>query len=1484
MATAGAAEAADKGNTDFELQQVDVQQQHDSTSDSNISTSLKVEPAPLKKGRKLPKRWGQAYSSPEEKAGLFSRWTYSWMDPVYWVAWNRPLDQEDIWELGRAWNVQGLHNDLDVAWQAEVKRAAAAKASHNPEDVAAESGNVNSTAKLHSQRKKEDAKRKKEDKPSLRRAIWNAWFWRIAPCGLAKFLADMAGVFSPFLVKYILQFVAESKAIDNINDTTGSNNALPPLAQGFGYAIGLLVLAVFQTLLNNMFFQIATTQGMALRSAMIATIYRKTLRLSAASRQEMSAGKVMTIVATDAQRIELFMQFIHVLWTAPVQILAISIFLITQLGPSALAGIGLLVLCGPFQGKIMRRLGVIRKSVAPITDSRVKTTQEIMQGIRVIKFFAWEKSFLENVEEIRRREIKQVFKRGMLQAFVMSLAFGIPIISASLSIVIYAVTNPLDATKIFPALTWFTQLRFPLMFLPQIIVGLADFKVALTRISELLMAPELDAQPTMVEDADFAIKVENGEFVWEAPPPQIDDEKDEKKKGRKAKNTTTEEKEKLDEEKLDKEKHAVTSDDAAAVAVVAQRPDDQHQTHPSGGDSSNASTAVDKSSESGRNGTPSDFTASLRNINFSIPKGALVAIVGPVGSGKSSLLNALIGEMKRKSGSVSFSGTLGYCPQQAWIQNTTLRDNITFGRDFDRTKYLRVLRDCALEQDLQVLSNADRTEIGERGINLSGGQKQRVNLARVCYFDSDIVLLDDPLSAVDSHVGRYLFEQCILGALGNKTRILVTHQLHVLPQVDFVICMKGGEIVESGRYQDLMSAHDGEFANLMKSYGGIEETTDDEDAIDEGAKTSALLQAQKDEDEEVVLSRIEKAIKQTKTARQLMSTEEKATGAVGTGIWLAYMNAAGGRSFAIYLLLLMILVQASRVGTDFWLVEWTNYRIDGFSNGQYVGVYWGWGILQTIMLYVFGIFFAYAGTRAARVLHGAALANVIKAPVRFFDSTPLGRIINRFSKDTDTIDTTLADSFRMFINTFASAVSTFIFIIYATPLFMAPLVPILGIYYIFQKVYRGASRDLKRLDSTTRSPLYASFGETLVGAASIRAYGEQQRFIDVNDARINGNNAPYFLLITAQRWLAVRLEILGGVMVFFASAFGILNRTSDALTAALLGLSLSYALQVTQTLNWCVRQFTETEIALNAVERVTHYAYEVETEPLPAYPPPDGPEINISTVVPTSAGKTSPPPKGWPQTGAIDIHDLTLQYAPDLPAVLHHLTLTIGDKEKVGVVGRTGSGKSTLIQSLFRTIEPCLGSEIKIDGVNTRTIPLEDLRRAISIIPQDPTLFSGTFRSNLDPFGEYDDAALFTALRRAHLGADVAAKGGLDAHVAEGGENLSVGQRQLVCLARAMVKKPRILIMDEATANVDLETDFVVQRILREEFAECTVLCVAHRLNTIIDYDRVLVLSNGRIAEFDTPRALLSNPQGVFTSMVDETGATNADMLKSMVK
>ncbi|KAF9277276.1 hypothetical protein BGZ74_003407 [Mortierella antarctica] len=856
-------------------------------------------------------------------------------------------------------------------------------------------------------------------------------------------------------------------------------------------------------------------------------------------------------------------------------------------------------------------------------------------------------------------------------------------------------------------------------------------------------------------------------------------------------------------------------------------------------------------------------TFALKNINLSIPRGQLVAIVGAVGSGKSSLLNALVGEMRKTGGSMEYGGTIGYCPQSAWIQNATVQDNILFGQPLDEVRYRSVIRNCALERDIQILPDGDQTEIGERGINLSGGQKQRVNIARAVYFDADVVLLDDPLSAVDAHVGKYLFKNCIMGALQGKTRVLVTHQLHVLPQVDYVICMKDGEIVERGTFHELMS-NEGEFSNLMKAHGGIEEEQVEEEEEEEEEEKAVVVaaaeQISEKVEEEMTEGKGEKKDAPGGKPKGLMSQEERATGSVDGKIYKNYVNAAGGGLLVPLLLLLLILTQIAKVGNDLWLSWWTELKFDK-SQTFYMVLYAVWGIAQGVFQFINGFYFSLAGARAAKNLHQKALQNIFRAPTSFFDTTPLGRIINRFSKDVDACDNLLSESYRMFTGTAAIVLSTFILISVIFPYFLIPLVPMLVFYYYAAIYYRSSSRELKRIDSILRSSLYAHFSETLSGLATIRAYREQDRFLERNAYFIDLENRPYFMSYSIQRWLGVRLETIANTLVFCTSLLGVCGRTS--ISPATIGLVLSYSMSVTGTFNWCVRQYAEVENNMNAVERLHHYAEELDVE--------------ADAIIPDNR-----PSDQWPSAGAIKIRNLEMRYRPELPSVLHDLSLDIQGGEKIGVVGRTGAGKSSIMMALFRLVEPSKGT-IEIDGVDVGKIGLFDLRTRLAIIPQDPILFSGTIRSNLDPFEKRTDQELWEVLERSDLKAYVTScEGGLDSQVSEFGENLSVGQRQLLCLARAMLTRARVIIMDEATASVDVATDVMLQKAIRVDFAQSTVLTIAHRLNTVIDYSRVLVLDHGEIREFDTPANLLRNPDSVFSSMVDETGAANAALLRSL--
>ncbi|TPX31925.1 hypothetical protein SmJEL517_g04837 [Synchytrium microbalum] len=1372
---------------------------------------------------------------PEQSANIVSKWLLLWMDKIFYKGYKNSLTIDDMYTISSRFKVHELVREFDGIWHSELARKPMEetknKKPNEKENLVVDDDVKPSFFKKLIPKNPMPPK----DQVSLSRALFLMWFPKAWDCGVYKFIGDVCQLTSPLLLAQIIIFVQKSATSPNP----------PPLYMGFVWVIVLFVLQIMSAVFQNRFQVLSAGHGMAVRATLTSVVYKKALRLSAVSRQEFNAGRVTNIIAADCSRLEMFASNCHLLWTAPIMLLGIFIVLFIQLGPAAVAGFFLLIALQPVQERMWKRLAAIRKQSAGITDQRVRQTQETLSGIRVIKFFAWEVPFYTRIMELRHQEMNQIIRTSLTRALLQSIAFTFPVLSASISFIIYAVTTPyLDPSRIFAAVSLFTMMRFPLMYLPLVIAAWAESGIAIDRISRLLQAEEVQNLPVTDLNAPSAIRVTNGEFIWETEPPEVVARREREMKemfkgagggkflgkslGNKAQAAPVAAAEERKKRKWFQRKEADKPDAKAGGIPKRLKP---------------------------------EIAPFKLEIDLDIPRNSLVAIVGAVGSGKSTILNSLIGECTRISGSTVFGGSVGYAGQQPWIQNATLRDNILFGKPYDADRYYRTLHTCALEKDIGMLPDGDLTEIGEKGINLSGGQKARVALARLVYFGSDIVLMDDPLSAVDAHVGRFLFENCILETLKDKTRVLVTHQLHFVSRAEYVIVMKGGKVAERGTFQELMDAN-GEFSELMKSYGGVDDKEDDVEEVIDASITAGNTAARK-KSLDGALTRISDQVQKTAKAgagNGLMVQEDKAVGAVSLKVYWAYAKAAGGWIFVALLVFIIILVQVVSVGNNFWLTIWTDNRTPWLNQSGYIGIYVMFGIFQSFSWFGFSAFMAVAGNRAARSLHLGAIERVLYAPVSFFDSTPLGRIMNRLSRDQDQCDTQLVDGIRMFLSTFSGAVSTFILIVYATPIFAAPLVPLLGFYYLIQSVYRTTARELKRLDSITRSPIYANVGESLTGLSTIRAYNMENEFINKNEAFIDTNNSVYYLTLCAQYWLSIRLNFMGALLMFFAGTFGVTARAT--ISAALLGLSLSYASSVTQMLSWCVQQFTNVELNMNSVERLSHYS-QLEVEAAPINP-------------------DHRPKQGWPHTGEINIKNLQLKYGKDLPLILTDVSMNIKDGEKIGIVGRTGSGKSSLMQALFRMVEPSAGT-IEVDGENVLTLGLHDLRTRLAIIPQDPTLFSGTVRYNLDPFNEHTDNDLWEALERSSMKDKVSQMDGkLEAKITEGGENLSVGQRQLLCLSRACLRKPRVLVCDEVTSNIDYETDATVQRVLREDLGTSTVLTIAHRLNTIIDYDRVLVLDQGRIVEFDSPKSLLSNPDSQFGKMVDETGDFNSKMLRDL--
>ncbi|XP_064236112.1 multidrug resistance-associated protein 1-like isoform X2 [Aotus nancymaae] len=845
----------------------------------------------------------------------------------------------------------------------------------------------------------------------------------------------------------------------------------------------------------------------------------------------------------------------------------------------------------------------------------------------------------------------------------------------------------------------------------------------------------------------------------------------------------------------------------------------------------------------------------LKDLNLKIPEGALVGVVGQVGSGKSSMLSAILGEMEKLTGIVQRKGSVAYVSQQAWIQNCILQENILFGSMMNKEFYEQVLEACALLPDLEQLPKGDQTEIGERGVTISGGQQHRVSLARAVYSGADIYLLDDPLSAVDVHVGKQLFEKVIgsSGLLKNKTRILVTHNLTLLPQMDLIVLMESGRVAQMGTYQELLSKtknlrnlhqiiSEEEKAHALKQVSAVNSRTRREDQILEQKDRSSLDQG-----------------------KQLSMKKEKiAVGRVKFSIILQYLQAFGW--FWVWLTMFTYLGQnLLSVGQNLWLSAWTKeakYMTMNESTewkqirSNKLNVYGLLGLIKGLFVCSGAYVITRGSLSASRTLYVQLLNNVLHLPIQFFETNSTGQIISRFTKDIFILDMHLHYYLRLWLNYTLEVIGTILVIVGALPLFILGIIPVVFFYFSIQRYYVASSRQIRRLTGASRSPVISHFSETLSGVSTIRAFGHEQRFIQQNKEVVNENLVCFYNNVISNRWLSVRLEFLGNLLVLLAALLAVL--AGNSIDSAIVGLSISYALNITHSLNFWVKKTSEIETNAVSLERVCEYE-------------------NMDKEAPWITSRR--PPLQWPNKGVVEFINYQARYRDDLSLALQDITFQTHGEEKIGIVGRTGAGKSTLSNCLFRIVERA-GGKIIIDGIDISTIGLHDLRSKLNIIPQHPILFSGTLQMNLDPLNKYSDSKLWKVLELCHLKEFVQSlPEKLLYEISEGGENLSVGQRQLLCLARALLRKTKILILDEATASIDFETDKLVQTTIRKEFSDCTILTIAHRLQSIIDSDRVLVLDSGRIVEFEAPQKLIWQ-KGLFYEMTTEAGITQDSRTK----
>ncbi|XP_061509611.1 multidrug resistance-associated protein 1 isoform X9 [Anopheles gambiae] len=1309
---------------------------------------------------------------PELAASFPSRIFFAWFDRLAWVGFRKPLEVDDLWKMKPEDSSKEVSPAFLHHWNETLEKTYQSRETSN--DV--------TFKKLGNSARVDFRTTKAKNIASILPALIKTFGGTFLLGSFLKLGQDLLTFASPQILKLIIGFVGGEE----------------PMWKGLMYAITLFVVAGTQTLLLGQYFNRMFFVGLRIRTALISAIYRKALIISNSARKGSTVGEIVNLMAVDAQRFMDLTTYINMIWSAPLQIGLALYFLWQILGPSVLAGLAVMIILIPVNGVIANMIKTLQIKQMKNKDERVKLMNEVLSGIKVLKLYAWEPSFEQQILKIRDKEVKVLKSAAYLNAgtsFIWSCAPFLVSLVTFATYVLVDENNVLDASTAFVSLSLFNILRFPLSMLPMLISNMVQTSVSVNRINTFLNQEELDPDNVQHDEKESSpLLIENGVFSW-------------------------------------------------------------------GGEET-----------------------TLKNINVRVEKNQIVAVVGTVGSGKSSLLSAFLGEMDKISGRVNTLGRIAYVSQQAWIQNATLKDNILFGKPMDQRRYARVIEACALKPDIEMLPGGDMTEIGEKGINLSGGQKQRVSLARAVYNDADVYFLDDPLSAVDSHVGKHIFEQVIgpSGLLAKKTRVLVTHGITYLPNTDKIFVLREGEISESGTYQELMDKK-GAFAEFLIQH--LQEVSEEEEDLDEikqqlensvggeellnqlkrsnskrsrsestsetgSVKDISRQNSTTDSNTSLRRRTSEKAPEVAKT--KLIETEKSETGSVKWEVYKHYLKSIG-LTLSVATVILNMIFQGFSIGSNLWLSRWSTDDTAGNDTSRrdmYLGVYGAFGAGQVMASFACSLSFALGALAAAREMHVLLLRYVLHWPMELFDTTPLGRVLNRFSKDVDVLDNTLPQVLRSCLMMLFVVVATLVVISISTPIFAAVIVPIGILYYAVQRFYVATSRQLKRLESVSRSPIYSHFGETIQGVQTIRAYSVQDRFILESDEKVDGNQLCYCPSIIANRWLAVRLEMVGNLIILFAALFAVLGR--ETMNAGLVGLSVSYALQITQTLNWLVRMTSDVETNIVAVERIKEYG---ETKQEAAW------ELPNSTL-----------PRDWPEQGMVEFRDFQVRYREGLELVLRGISFTVNGGEKVGIVGRTGAGKSSLTLALFRIIESAGGS-IVIDGQDISQLGLHALRSRLTIIPQDPVLFSGTLRINLDPFNAQSDDDIWKALEHAHLKTFV--KGltaGINHEVTEGGENLSVGQRQLICLARALLRKTKVLILDEATAAVDLETDDLIQRTIRTEFKDCTVLTIAHRLNTIMDSDKVIVLDKGQIVEFAPPAELLQSKNSAFYSMAKDAG------------
>ncbi|XP_057653038.1 ATP-binding cassette sub-family C member 4-like isoform X2 [Diorhabda carinulata] len=1180
--------------------------------------------------------------------------------------------------------------------------------------------------------------------------------------------------------------------------------------------------------------------GMRIRIATSSLIYRKITKLNHKALGQTAVGQVVNLLSNDVNRFDLLIPNLHAIWVMPIQVAFLLFIMWYQVGISSLFGIVVMVLLTvPVQGFLAKYVAKLRISISKKTDNRVKIMSEVISGIQVIKMYAWEKPFEKLINLARKTEIEDITSASYLRGVYSSCMVFMDRVSLGCTVICFILLgNNISADKVFSLAQTFNILQLVVAISYPIAISLgAESLVSVERLQNFLLLEEKE-ETGIERTKDGGISLSNIEASW----------------------------------------------------------------------------------------TPNNRT--LQNIDIRIRPGTLCAIVGPVGAGKSSLLQILLGEMPFDTGKIQIGGEISYCSQEPWLFQSTVRSNILFGLQYQRTWYKKVVQVCALEKDFEQFPHRDRTIVGEKGVSLSGGQRARINLARAIYRKADIYLLDDPLSAVDTHVGKHLFENCIYNHLKGKTRILVTHQLQYLKKADLIILVNKGKIEAQGTFEELSRCALDFTKLLIAADESGEKPNESADAENADLPKRGTFRRMSNWS---ALSFRSDVSDSYKGADEVI--EEESGTDPNVKPFKSYLLSTKSICMLVLLITLLVLAQAFCAAVDLWLAFWTteeetrhaNYEVtnlqssstdfhpylrnstenmskyvyhivndtshfDGIFdyvevNGKitklvkttYAMYFYGALLVLCVVLTLFRSFLFFKTCMMSSInLHSNIFHTLLEAPMRFFDTNPTGRVLNRFSKDMGAIDEVLPRVLLDAVQIFLVMAGLLINIVLSNAYMIIAIIVLGYVFLKFRKWYIEIAKILKHLEGITKSPVFSHVNSSLNGIKTIRSSNAEQLLINEFDNHQDVHTSAWYLTIACVGAFGLWLDIIA--VIFLACVtftFAVLANYTEV-NGSLVGLAVSQSLVLTGMLQYGIRQTAEVINQLTSVERVLQYTNLDKEGPFETPPGDQAPIIDSSrSNLYFFVGNT--PKQPWPVEGFLEFRNASLRYAETEAAVLKNLKFVIEPGEKVGIVGRTGAGKSSLISALFR-LAPLEGS-IFVDGVDIASLGLTDLRKKISIIPQEPVLFSETLRYNLDPFDQFEDKELWRALEEVELRDSVDS---LEFMVAEGGGNFSVGQRQLICLARAILKNNKILILDEATANVDQRTDSLIQLTIRRMFKDCTVLTIAHRLNTIMDSDKVLVMSFGNMVEFDHPHNLLQIEDGYFHKLVMETGPSMTEQLKEI--